>query len=157
MKPDADSAQVPVPPPLLLLSCLGIGMALHFLAPLRVVAKAPWWMRLLGSAVILGAVAIIFYCAALFKKHHTHIEPWKATTELIGDGMYRRSRNPIYLSFVLSGFGLALLVNEWWIAFMMMPLAILLDRFVIAKEERYLSSKFGEAYLAYKRQVRRWL
>ncbi|MCB9708045.1 MAG: isoprenylcysteine carboxylmethyltransferase family protein [Myxococcales bacterium] len=157
MKIEPDSAQVRVPPPLMLLICIGLGLVLHFIAPLPILTMPSWWLRVFGGAVVLGAVATIFYCAALFKRHRTHVEPWKATTQLIGQGLYRRTRNPIYLSFVFIVFGTALSINSLWMALMMLPLMIALDRLVIAKEERYLTSKFGDAYLAYKRQVRRWL
>jgi protein-S-isoprenylcysteine O-methyltransferase Ste14 len=73
------------------------------------------------------------------------------------DGLYARSRNPIYVSLtaILAGLGLA--GDSLWVLGMVVPLLGLLRWGVIAREERYLTGKFGERYLGYRARVRRWL
>jgi len=111
----------------------------------------------LGGLLTAGALGAVVHCARLFRKAGTYIEPWRKTSSIVTSGLYRWSRNPIYLSFVIAGLGVACLLNDFWIVLMQIPLATVLTKMVIEKEERYLEDKFGESYRAYKKKVRRWL
>ena len=155
MQIEQDSARVRFPPPLILLSFVLLGAGLNWIYPMPFVPDALRWI--VGGFLILMGIAIILYCARLFKKKGTNIEPWKKTSRIITSGVYRSSRNPIYLSFVIIGIGIAFAVNSIWILAVMIPLIFIISQFVIAKEERYLETKFGEEYLSYKNKVRRWL
>lgn len=152
---DRDSAQVRVPPPLLLLLSILAGWGLHRLYPARGV---PQELRfVLGIPLLVLGVGLILYCAQLFRRANTDIKPWKTTSRLITTGVYRFTRNPIYLAFVLIGLGAALAVNTLWIALLQIPLVALLTKLVIAKEESYLEAKFGNEYRNYRQRVRRWI
>lgn len=155
MQIEQDSAQVRIPPPLILLSCVLLGAGLHWIYPVQLAAGPLRWI--VAGLLIFTGVAIILYCAWIFRKRSTNIEPWKKTSHLITSGIYRLSRNPIYSSFVVVGLGVAFAVNSIWIVLMMLPLILVINRIVISKEERYLEEKFGENYRSYKRQVRRWI
>lgn len=155
MQIEQDSAQVRFPPPLILLLCVLLGAGLNWLYPAPFVPEIFRWV--VGGLLIFVGIAVILYCAGMFKKKGTNIEPWKKTSQIITSGVYRFSRNPIYLSFVLIGIGVAFAVNSVWIIAMMIPLIFIISRYVIAKEERYLEAKFGEEYRSYKMKVRRWL
>jgi protein-S-isoprenylcysteine O-methyltransferase Ste14 len=76
---------------------------------------------------------------------------------VIQSGIYRYSRNPIYLSFCIATIGAALLIDSWWGLIAVAPLVYLLQLLVIRKEESYLQTKFGDPYRDYLRRVRRWL
>jgi protein-S-isoprenylcysteine O-methyltransferase Ste14 len=76
---------------------------------------------------------------------------------LVQHGPYRFSRNPMYVGLTLSYIGLALTLNTWWPLVLLPLVLLLLFRLVVQKEERHLSEKFGEAYEAYCRRVRRWV
>ena len=83
--------------------------------------------------------------------------PIRPTTAIVSDGVYRFTRNPMYVSMVAVYVGIALLIRAPW-ALVLLPLVVLLvDRLVIAKEERYLRGKFGETYTNYCSRVRRWI
>jgi protein-S-isoprenylcysteine O-methyltransferase Ste14 len=72
-------------------------------------------------------------------------------------GIYRYSRNPIYLGLSVLYTGLSLLGSCLW-ALALLPVLILsIRRFLILPEERYLLRRFGEAYAAYCSDVGRWL
>lgn len=92
-----------------------------------------------------------------FRAAGTNVEPYKPSTMLVTSGPYRFTRNPIYLGFLTLYTGLcAIFALEWGI--LLLPfLWLALDRMVVAKEEDYLSRKFGDAYTHYLTHTRRWL
>lgn len=155
MEADSDSAHVPVPPPILLLITILIGVGFHYLYPLYFqTGSLRWW---LGGILVGTSIGTILYCASMFKKAQTAIEPWKTTTRILDTGPYRYSRNPIYLCFILFGIGTGILLENFWIMLMMIPLMMIVNKVVIQREEKYLESKFSNEYLAYKSKVRRWI
>ncbi len=143
------------PPPLLLLAAVGGAWLVNLLKPLPIVAGD----ALLESGIALIAIALLIALIALahFFEAKTHVEPWHPTTAIIRKGVYRFSRNPIYLSFCIAAVGSGLILNSWWVVASVMVLKPLLERLVISREETYLEKKFGDHYLEYKRQVSRWL
>ena len=78
-------------------------------------------------------------------------------TTLVTSGPYALTRNPMYVSLALLTTAFALFLNTWWIVFLLIPVLLVVQRFVIVKEERYLRRRFGAEYEAYTRRVRRWL
>ena len=95
--------------------------------------------------------------AGVFRRAGTAVEPWKPSTALVTNGIYALSRNPIYVGFTIVYAGLAIGLDSPLAAAMILPCLIVIDRFVIVREEAYLERKFGEAYRAYKGKARRWL
>lgn len=109
----------------------------------------------------LAAIGALFDFSALFafRRSETTVNPMKpdATTAIVQSGVYRITRNPMYV-------GLAFLLCAWaaylWSAWALLgPLAFIayITRFQIVPEERILARQFGESYLTYKGNVRRWL
>ena len=91
------------------------------------------------------------------KRAGTDPFPYHPSTRIVTHGPYRFSRNPMYFGFALLTLGLAILVDSAWMLLALPIGLVLIDRFAITCEERYLERKFGEEYLNYKRSVRRWL
>ena len=144
------------PPPLLPALVVGGGWLLDHRWPLplpigEAAARGP------GIAVIGLALALAAAALWQFRRARTHVEPWQPTRSVIQTGLFRYSRNPIYLAFCIATGGCALLFDNGWILLGLIPLVGLLTLLVIRREERYLEAKFGDDYLAYKRRVRRWL
>lgn len=153
--PQTDSAQVKIPPPLCFGSFLVIGILI----------QSSWIAGSIGSAtnLFLGGAILAFgmYIIAIevfrHQKSGSNVEPWKPTTVILSTGFYKYSRNPIYVGMVVAYMGLAFMAQSW-LAFILLPLPVLIVRYhVIAREEAYLEAKFGEQYLDYKQQVRRWI
>jgi protein-S-isoprenylcysteine O-methyltransferase Ste14 len=114
----------------------------------------------LSYAGIIGVLFGIFMAsvsAAMFRRAGTGIEPFDAATTLVTGGFYRYSRNPMYLGMILMLAGSAFLLGS---AGALLPLVIFIlvirNHFVLA-EERFLEAVFGQRYLDYKSNVRRWL
>lgn len=87
----------------------------------------------------------------------TNISPLKPSINLVNTGPFRFSRNPLYVAMMLLYLGLTLLFNSWWGVALLIPVLVVLHIGVVRREERYLERKFGEEYLAYRSQVRRYL
>jgi protein-S-isoprenylcysteine O-methyltransferase Ste14 len=81
----------------------------------------------------------------------------KPTTALVTEGPFRYSRNPIYLALTLLYVGVALLINALWILLLIVPVLLVIRYGVIAREEAYLTRKFGDTYRQYTARVQRWL
>ena len=83
--------------------------------------------------------------------------PSNGCSSILARGPFRLSRNPMYLQMVLVCVGFAVVLSNLWILLLTPFCAWALQALAIIPEETYLEAKFGEAYLAYKRRVRRWL
>ena len=143
------------PPPLLPLAMVGSAWLLERWLPLPLSGTDALWvpgLLLLSAAAILALSALLQFLLA-----RTHVEPWQPTSTIIRSGIFRFSRNPIYLAFCIATAGCGFLLDSWWAIGAVLPLAYLLQALVIRKEEIYLERKFSDSYLDYKHRVRRWL
>lgn len=143
-------------PPLLFLGCLILGWGLGVLRPFPTGFLGA--VRFSGGALLwlFGAVLGVWGLLA-FKREGTTHEPNGTATALLTGGPFAFSRNPLYLALValLAAFGLVL--DSAWMLLLLPVLTLLLDRLVIVREEARLRAQFGDDYVAYTRQVRRWL
>jgi protein-S-isoprenylcysteine O-methyltransferase Ste14 len=85
------------------------------------------------------------------------VSPYRAPTKLVTTGPYRVTRNPGYLGMTLAYVGVVVLAGALWPLVLLPVVLLIVDRGVIAREERYLDRRFGQDYSDYKRQTRRWL
>jgi protein-S-isoprenylcysteine O-methyltransferase Ste14 len=113
-----------------------------------------WGAGLVCTGIILALAGVIE-----FRKAETTINPTKpgATSAMVTSGVYRLSRNPMYLGllFVLAGWAAVL---SHLLAFLFLPVFVsYINRFQITPEERVLSAKFGKAFADYRQSVHRWL
>jgi protein-S-isoprenylcysteine O-methyltransferase Ste14 len=152
-----DTPGVIAPPPLLFFGALALGAAVDFWL-LRVPTGLPAWLRyVLGAVLGAAAAGLAVGALARFRRSGTAVEPWRPSTSLVTDGVYRFSRNPIYLGMALLYVGSALAVDSGVALALLLPLLALVQVGVIRREERYLEGKFGDAYRRYRASVRRWL
>jgi protein-S-isoprenylcysteine O-methyltransferase Ste14 len=84
-------------------------------------------------------------------------EAWEPTPELIFDGPYRFTRNPMYLGMTLLAIGLGAAAGTLWTLPLSLAALGAVHLLAVRPEERYLTAKFGEPYLQYKARVRRYL
>ena len=164
-----DIPGVIAPPPLIYLGFLLVGWGLAELGarPEVVEAGFGWLAADFGLAIevrrgvaltlIVGGLLLDGMAAGLFRRRGTAVQPWKPSTALVIEGPYRFSRNPIYLGFAVTYVGLAIAMDSWVALLLLLPCLVVVDRFVIQREERYLAAKFGADYDAYRGRVRRWL
>ncbi len=144
-----------VHPPVIYLAALLIGIGLNHWWPIRPL-PGPWG-GVTGVVLIAAGVAIMPPVLLRFRRADTPFNPHKPASALITDGPYRFSRNPAYIALTLWYLGAGLILNNGWVLLLAIPVLLVMDRWVIPAEERHLQAKFGEQYLCYKSQVRRWL
>ena len=157
MNADEDSAPIRFPPPFIYLGMLLIGLAAERVLPLRSFGADRPILVAVGAALALAGLAIGLVAMGLFQRSGEKPEPWTTTHQIVTAGVYRYTRNPMYLGMALLYAGLALALDAP-LALMLLPVVlVLVQTQVIAREERYLAAKFGAPYDAYRRQVRRWL
>lgn len=143
-----------VPPAYLLLALIAM-MLLHRLAPVADVVEAPYSYA--GAVFVIAGLLITGTAARAFHVAGTPLIPFERSTTLVTDGLYRHTRNPMYLGLVLILVGAWLLLGS---VSALLPLAAFLwiiQRRFIRAEELFLEEIFGAAYVEYKRRVRRWL
>ena len=150
-----DTSGVRFPPPLIYVGGFVIGYLLDRAVPLTLTS---WPLGVpIGWALVAVGVALMGSAVMTFRRAGTSLNPAKPTTRVVVHGPYRFTRNPMYVGWVIVYLGCVLLTNTVWPLVSLPVVLVLISRAVIAKEERYLAAKFGDAYRAYKARVRRWL
>ena len=146
-----------IPPPVYVLSIGLVMWLLHLYLPVAVLILPPW--NSLGILLIVLAALVDFSSLYLFFKQRTTPNPMKPefTTGLVVKGMYKFSRNPMYLGMLMMLFGFAVFLGKLT-PFLVLPVFyFLMTEMQIKPEEKVLEDKFGDEYLDYKGKVRRWL
>ncbi|MEZ5936066.1 MAG: isoprenylcysteine carboxylmethyltransferase family protein [Alphaproteobacteria bacterium] len=112
-----------------------------------------------GAAGALLLVGIALFAAGVrnFSRAETPLPTNQPTRVLVTTGIYRWTRNPIYLGFFLAYGAIGVAALSPWILILLLPLAATIRYGVVAREEAYLEGRFGDAYRDYKACVRRWL
>ena len=104
----------------------------------------------------LGVVALLFAYGAM-ARYRTTINPRKHSSAVVTTGIYRFSRNPIYIGWFLLIFGQGVINRSMSQIAIAVVMILLLHFAVVLNEEKYLADVFGDQYLDYKNKVRRWL
>lgn len=155
---DTGTAGVIARPPLLFLAALLIGFVLDRLLrlpfPVPGIDLVHWFI---GGSLILIGLALAAAGIRNFSRAATPVPTNEPTRALVTTGVHGWTRNPIYLGMFLVYGGIGVAAQSPWTLILTLPLAITIRYGVVAREEVYLERRFGDAYLDYKRRVRRWL
>ena len=146
------------PPPVIFVVGLLVGWWLdrHWQAlPLSRVAGSA--VELIGWGVCATGVVIVAWGMLTFRRARTAILPSHGASQLVSEGPYRYTRNPMYTGLTIAYVGGAAVLDSAWPLLVLPAVLIALVRLVIAREEAYLSDAFGVEYNAYQARVRRWL
>lgn len=144
-----------VHPPIVALMFIVMAYFLGRFIPLPFIPSMMWrnvGLLLTFIGFLLGIGAFIE-----FRRARTSLDPHGSAKQVVTSGIYRFTRNPIYLGFLLMVIGLPLNSGLIW-GIIMAPLyMIVMTRLVIEREESYLEKKFKGQYTSYKSRVRRWI
>ena len=149
--------ELKIPPPVV---ALLIGAAMWFGSRFGPVLELPLLVRtaaFVAFGLLGGATA--FAGNMEFRRAKTTINPFRPqnTTALVTSGVYRFTRNPMYLGLALLLLGWAIFLCSAWALTGPVLSVLYIGRFQIKPEEKILSAKFGAAYSEYASRVRRWL
>ena len=143
----------PMPPVIILIAIL-FQIALHKLLPIMIIFEKMYWigivMGFLGFFISTGSIL-------LFRINKTTMIPFQDPFFLITNGIYKCTRNPMYLGMLFVQFGIAIYfgsISPFIIPFLFIPI---MNSRIIQHEEVILEKQFGESYMIFKNSVRRWI
>ena len=146
-----------VPPPMVVVL---IGLAMAVTAWLTPAVEIRSDMRFVGGGIVmaLGALVVV-QGARTFWRHKTTINPVNldSASALVTSGVFRYSRNPMYVGFTAMLVGWAVSLAAPWALLGPVAFVLFTNRFQIIPEELVMRAKFGRAYDEYQTQVRRWI
>lgn len=140
-------------PPALVGICVLLMIALHIVAPIADIIEQP----LLALITALAGIALTLSGARLFSRVGTNIKTFNKPDQLVTSGVFRISRNPMYLGFVLLLTGIAIGLGTLAPFLVVVAFFVITSRWYIPFEEKKMEETFGADYLAYKNQTRRWI
>jgi protein-S-isoprenylcysteine O-methyltransferase Ste14 len=143
-----------ITPPNYFFLAIVIMVLLHFTLPGATVLTIPW--SLLGVLPLGVGIVLNLAADSSFKRHQTSVKPLEESTALITNGVFRLTRHPMYLGFVLILLGIAMLLGSLTPFVIVPAFAVFMDIVFMRHEEKKLEETFGEAWLSYKARVRRW-
>ena len=151
------SLELKIPPPAVALVVAG---AMWWVAGSSTSVDAPAETRI-AAALILAAIGAAFDVAGLiaFRRAKTTVNPMKPekSAALVSGGVYRITRNPMYVGMVFILLAWAAYLASPWALLGPLTFAAYITRFQIKPEERVLATRFGAEFAAYQARVRRWL
>ena len=152
-----DNPGIYIPPPLLYVVAFFAAVLIQRLLPLNKAYFYTTTSKLVGSVIILIGFVFSFPSLRQFFKTRNKLVTIKPANSLQTTDIYSVSRNPMYISLLLFYTGLTFIIGNWWNLILLPFLIIIVQEYVIKREERYLERRFGQEYFDYKTKVRRWL
>jgi len=154
-----NEAEVPpktkVFPPLYFLASLLLMLGLHYVLPgPRIISGSA---RYLGIVLIGAGLGFGLWARMLFVQVGTTVKPFQESSELVVQGPFHVTRNPMYLSLTMLLLGVAVLLGSLTPLFVIPFFVLIVNRRFIPVEEAMLERHFGESYRSYKTRVRRWI
>lgn len=149
--------ELKIPPPIVALLVAAAMWGASLATP---AALLPVNIRLVATiAIALAGVAAAIAGVAGVRRAKTTLNPFKpaATSSLVTSGVYRFTRNPMYLGLALVLLAWAVFLSSAWSLLGPLIFVLYITRFQIMPEERALSGIFGAVYSEYQAKVRRWL
>jgi protein-S-isoprenylcysteine O-methyltransferase Ste14 len=151
-------AAVRVPPPLVFVVLIAAGLVVHFWVHRLPIGLALAPRLVVGGLLVATGVAVGLIAIGDFKRSgRPNPLPWHPSPELLAQGPYRFSRNPMYLFETVQMIGIGIASNCAWVV-VLAPVFLAIVHFTaVLPEERYLAETFGESYERYRAKVRRYL
>ena len=152
-----DNPGVYVPPPMIYAFVFGMASIAQFVKPIHFhFFKSPR-SHFTGWIFLILAIGIMFLSIGKFLRTKNTLITIRPANTLQTNGIYTFTRNPMYLSLILLYISVACFTGNCW-AFIFLPVLILIIQYyVILREEKYLERAFAEEYRIYKKKVRRWI
>ncbi|MBN4061968.1 MAG: hypothetical protein COA57_15860 [Flavobacteriales bacterium] len=154
MKNSAILSGLLVAPPLYYFTAIGMAIVAGVFFEITLLFHPAFWI--VGSVLIALSIVLALWAKYSMIQKGTTTNSYKESSAIVTSGPFQFSRNPMYLSITTLTTGLAFAFNDW-ILLILTGVAIYITNIVIRREEHYLTKKFGQEYLEYKKKVRRWM
>ena len=142
-------------PPVYLFLALALMWLLQRFVPVHQYIDTP--IAYAGVIPVLFGIAMAAISAGMFVKVDTGLEPFDEATTLVTGGFYRITRNPMYMGMFLMLFGVAFLLGSLSSLLPLILFVLVIRYNFVLGEEHFLEAAFGQPYLDYKSEVRRWI
>jgi len=142
-------------PPTFFLVCLICMVLFHWIIPIKQINIFPY--NLTGILLMIFGIALSFAGSKKFKEEDTNIDTFKNPDKLLTDGLFKYSRNPMYLGFAVALLGLVIVLSTITPCFFFLLFVLITDKWYIKFEETKLIEHFGDQFFEYKSKVRRWI
>lgn len=152
-----DHPGVFVPPPLIYVAFFFFSVLLQKQWPFRSALFGTARIPVMGWLFIALGGFLIFPALRRFLVSKNTLITVKPAHSLQTTGIYAHTRNPMYMGLLLLYGGIAFFRGNWWTFFVVPLLILVVQVYIIKKEENYLQRAFGEEYNAYKKRVRAWI
>jgi len=142
------------------LAVLALPGMVAFVIPLLVLtpARDRHWVEPWGLLpLVLGLVILALTVREFYVAGRGTLAPWSPPRTLVTTGLYRLSRNPMYVGVLLILIGWAISLRSWPIAIYAAVVAIAVHLRVLLHEEPFLAGRHPEAWALYRARVGRWL
>lgn len=150
-------AGVYIQPPFFGLACFGLAWLLQKYLPLSNIFWEQEVVRPLAVLLFIIALSLGLPAVYCFRKAGTTVATFKPARSLETGGLYRYSRNPMYLGLLMAYSGFCVWFGTWYLMASILLFFSILNFYVIPKEEHYLEVVFPKEYKKYREEVYRWL
>ena len=152
-----DNPGVLVPPPMIYAAVFGLATFIQSKFPIKLAFLRSGQSHIFGWLLIVLTAGILLPSLWRFWNSKNTLITIKPATSLQTSGIYAFTRNPMYLGLMILYIGLACFSGNCW-TFLLIPLIFMIvQKYVIAREENYLERTFKDEYKNYKMRVRRWI
>ena len=157
MESQNDNPGVYIPPPLLYVATFFTAILIQRCLPFSSVFFHTAPSKLVGSIIILTGLVFTISALRQFFQTKNTLVTIKPANSLQTTGIYSVSRNPMYINLLLLYTGMSFIIGNWWNLILLPLLILIVQEYVIKREEKYLERSFGQPYFDYKAKVRRWI
>jgi len=157
MENKKDSPGVYIPPPLFYVLFFLVAVFIQKRVPIDDSFFHQRWSRFAGVIFLITALFFLARSLAQFFNSKNTLILIKPASSLQSDGIYGITRNPMYVGLAFVFLGVTFFIGNWWNIILLPILLLIVQEYIIKREEKYLERRFGQAYLDYKMKVRRWL
>jgi protein-S-isoprenylcysteine O-methyltransferase Ste14 len=144
-----------------LLAVLTIPVIFSGLIPVALSIVDPWrgvgYQRVGVSVIVIGLIVLLWCVRDFYVAGKGTLAPWAPPKKLVIVGLYRYTRNPMYIGVLIIVGGIALIRASPFVALYLVFFAVLFHFRVILNEENWLAENFSDEWVKYKREVSRWM
>lgn len=157
MQNKKDNPGVYIPPPLIYVLAFLMAVFIQNKIPIDNLLFHQQLTKIIG--VILLIIALFFLVKSLrqFFQSKNTVVTMKPASSLQTNGIYSITRNPMYVGLAVVYLGISCFIGNWWNIILFPLLLLIVQEYIIKREEKYLARRFGQEYVVYKTKVRRWL